>query len=311
MQLKLLMQKNTFIKPNIKPNEMTLEEIIKQSENKEVLELLSKNKVDEVLTKIKKSFPSTSKKILQAIFVPSDEIKDVSLALNVLYSILNFEGDLDYIFEKHTPENSTETLPQMSELIRCLYILDTLKNREKETLLLAKYILHFLRESSFFVAKNSNNYPEGSISGEIWILGAGIRVKADEMADFFILKKDDYREMSARFYKVKVTTHIMNHYPHLVGPDMIALANKYENMENTNDALSGYKAVHADFQDFLLNIEYEKEEAEAENEIFKLNEDDILVLNSLIKACEGLIRLGQKIDKSLITRSEELIKNSI
>lgn len=287
---------------------MIIEEILDGSNIQDVLKALSKNEIEKVLKIIKSKFPKNTQNFLKKIFAPTfepvDEMKNMPLSLKVLYEILNSEMNFHTLYEKHTPQYSIDVLSETRELIRCIYVLENLENREKETLVLAKYLLHFLRESAEYITQNSNNYPENSISASIWMFGAGIRIQADEMAEYFKKYKDDYREMSAKYYKLQVTNGIMNHYPHFVGPDMIALAEKYEDLGTPDEALKGYLAVIADFEYFLEEIEYHQKEDEG----FELTAEQEMTLKSLIKACENAKRLGKNIDSSLIQRSQKFLK---
>ena len=163
--------------------------------------------------------------------------------------------------------------------------------------------MEFAKNIAQYIQDNSNNYPENSIKANIWKNGYVTREWIQELVNYFERKNQLKNVIDTCFYKAKITTSIMGHYPEKVGPDMIAIA---ENLEKNNDFINAakyYKPIISDFLYFLEEIEsYENEEE------FEIIERDEKILISIIKAAKGLIRIKQyKDNNNLVQRSEHLL----
>ena len=226
------------------------ENIILESKNKEILQLLHLGEFNEVirlttkkevgikgLLKFKKKNNENNGfacDILNASLVGTLEPKNYSKIQN-----LNFK---------------TEFLEELNELVRILLVLEDFKKVTEYENLVSLTILECVRDGAEYIAKNSNSYPLNSINGKIWMDGAGLRVKAEELSDYFMRKKHDQNELDSLFLKAKLTNTIMNHYPNLVDPDMIGVGRKFEQIGNAEKAIQFYQPVELDFSGLVADI---------------------------------------------------------
>ena len=95
----------------------------------------------------------------------------------------------------------------------------------------------------------------------------------------------------------------MNHYPNMVGPDMIAVALQLEKMGNIENAKQFLEPVVMDFTGFVQGIEEGLKDPEV-----SLSEEDLAIVESLINALEGLKRLGENIDDSNLEKAKNIRK---
>ena len=134
--------------------------------------------------------------------------------------------------------------------------------------------------------------------------GAIITAWCQELANYFARKQDVDSEIDMYFFKGKITTTIMGHYPEEVGPDMIAIATKLEHKKDLNNAANFYRPVISDFLPYLESMESYANEDE-----FEVEQREDIILNSLIKAVEGLSRIEDYVDsENLIQRSRNILK---
>jgi len=63
--------------------------------------------------------------------------------------------------------------------------------------------LECIRDGAVYIEDNSNDYPQNSINGKIWMDGIGLRTKAEELFEYFKKKEDDQNTLAAVFFKSK------------------------------------------------------------------------------------------------------------
>jgi hypothetical protein len=173
---------------------------------------------------------------------------------------------------------------EFSELICLLYALQANTELFSLAVPVAEALLSLLERLAEEVSTLAGNYPNEIIRGTAWFSGALLRNCSDALALFF--EKADMPTARAHtfWHKTRMTCSIMNHYPHIVGPDMITVAQAYEVIGNTKQAATFYNAVIADFERiaslYLDDI----------NE--KLTEEDGISLTALKDAYQGMVQVN-------------------
>jgi hypothetical protein len=195
---------------------------------------------------------------------------------------------------------------ELAELSKTLYILEESKKHKELELRVANFLKSFIVESSIYIENNSNDYPNNTITGKVWMDGAVIREWAQKLANYYGRKEMQVDEIDMCFSRCKITNCIMNHYPQEVGPDMISVGLKLEKDNRSKQAIKFFKPVLSDFKYFLNEIE-----EYCNDDDFEITEREITILNSLITAVKGLQRLDNYEDnENYIRRSEQILKKN-
>jgi len=149
------------------------------------------------------------------------------------------------------------------------------------------------------IIKAAGNYPDESISGQIWINGKIARDLALRMALVFEKEQNNFYELDMYNIRAKITTSIMAHYHHLVGPAMIDAANCFLKINKPTKAIDHFNAVFLDFK--WLVEEYKIGE--------EIIDEDKIAMQSLKDACEGLFQLneGSKKIKNILLKVKDLL----
>jgi len=275
-------------------------DIISKGLKPDILKLLHQGKFDEVLTKIT---PKPNKRKGFLSFIKQSKIKNEELfAYSILQYCLLDELNPDEYTGLVNLNFSDDFLPDLIELFRILLVLqDYAKASEKENII-ALTLLKCIENGVVYIEENSNNYPQNPINGKTWIDGAGLRVRVEELAGYFLDKNDDKNALQAIFLKAKLTNSIMNHYPNLVGPDMIAVGHQLEKIGNFEKAKLFYKPVVLDFTEFVQDIQENLDDPD-----IGVSHEDLPITQSLINALEGLKRLGNEIDEQLLTNARHVL----
>jgi len=192
-------------------------------------------------------------------------------------------------------------LGELIEIHRILLVLQDYSKAPEIEKLISLTLLECIRDGSVYIAENSNNYPQNSINGKIWMDGAGLRTRADDLSEYFRNKEDDQNLLESVFLRAKLTNTIMSHYPNLVGPDMIAVAHQLEKMENFEKAKQFFNPVVLDFTSLVQDVE----EGLNENDV---RDEDYPITESLIQALEGFKRLGENINEDNLNKSKEVLE---
>lgn len=272
-----------------------------------VVKQIEENNFEDAISLIDELYTNQGSWFLKLFSEKQDDKKKGKFAYttfrNIIHSNLDFNSEEalkklnlleDYIFE----------VVELSQFL--LRIEDSKKISGIETKL-SSFLKLIFNKLTLHIKENSNNYPTNSINGKIWMDGAAIREWCQEIANYFGRKKEADYEIEMCFYKCKVTTSIMGHYPEEVGPDMISIASKLENKADLKNAAIYYKPVIADFQLFLETLE-----GDINDDEFKIEQREVNILDSLIKAVEGLSRIGGYIDEdNLVQRSRMILKKKV
>jgi hypothetical protein len=92
----------------------------------------------------------------------------------------------------------------------------------------------------------AGDYPNTSIKANVWMAGAVIREWCSVLAERLSVTGDKEDRCGILYCKCGITTSIMSHYPHSVGPDMVALGLAMEDIDEADEAVKFYKAVISD-----------------------------------------------------------------
>jgi hypothetical protein len=168
-------------------------------------------------------------------------------------------------------------------------LMDVLISELKHKLMaerIAPKLYNYLLNAADYIHKNAGDYPRTAISGKVWLDGAIVRDWALYMATYYEDLEKYQQETEMRFARSKITNSIMNHYMHLVGPDMIGVAKCLEKIELPEKAFMFYHAVQLDFDQLIPELSDQK----------LIAMEDKLSLWALKEAYQGLLRLDKTED---------------
>lgn len=268
--------------------------IILEGMKPDVLQLLHQGKFEAVNSKIGKK----KRGIFDFIIISKEE---PHFAYKILPSFLDKSIKPSEYSKVSKLDFKSDFLNELTELHRILLVLQAYSKASEIEKLVSLTLLECIRDGANHIEENANNYPQNSINGEIWMDGAGLRTRADELSKYFKDKEDDQNTLETVFLKAKLTNTIMNHYPNLVGPDMIAVALQFEKMGNLEKAKQFLNAVVSDFTILVQSVEEGINENDAMDEDFPITE-------SLIQALEGLKRIGEEINEGTLLKSKEVLE---
>lgn len=268
--------------------------IISEAIKPDILELLHQGKFEIALSKIKPN----RKGFLDFI---NKSKRDYNFSYEILPNCINKTINPKE-YSKFVKLNfKCDFLKELIELYRILLVLYDYSKEPEIEKLVALTLLECIRDGAVYIEENSNNYPQNSINGKIWFDGAGLRTRANELSEYFRNKEDDQNTLEAVFLRAKLTNSIMCHYPNLVGPDMIAVALQFEKMGNIEKAKKFLNPVVLDFTSLVKDIDERLSENDVMNEDFSITE-------SLIRALEGLKRLGEDINEDTLHKSKVILE---
>ncbi len=143
-------------------------------------------------------------------------------------------------------------------------------------------LLNEMEKEGKRIQSAANGYPENPMAASNWLDGVALARQCETLA-YFLSDKPYLREQGkATDIHTMAILSVCSHYPHLVGPAMIASAEISEKLNNKKRAISFYTAV---YQDFIIQLDA------LENEGFELEDEDYLILQSLQTVCQRLIAL--------------------
>lgn len=229
--------------------------------------------------------------------------KEAHFAYGILPSLLNKKLKPNEYDEISKLDFTTDFLKELIEIFRFLLILEDYSKEPEIEKLTALTLLACIRNGAVYIGENSNNYPHNSINGKIWMDGAGLRTRADELSAYFRNKNDDESTLQAIFLRSKITNTIMGHYPNLVGPDMVAVGLQCEKMGKNATAQQFLNAVVLDFTRLVQEVKEDMLNPE-----FVARDEEIPITESLVHALEGLKRLGEEINEDTLVEAKEVLK---
>lgn len=169
------------------------------------------------------------------------------------------------------------------EMVRVLYALRAAPVQRELVSAFAARTLATVARVADIIQQKARSSPEGSpIEADIWMAGASLREWIQSLADFFALESDLRSEAEARYQKAKISSATMAGHPHVCAPDLVSAARCMERLREVAQAKSFYGAVVTD----MFSVAHDCEAQSAPP-----NDENIVVLRSLIEACEGLKRI--------------------
>ncbi len=265
-----------------------------------ILELLHRGNLEEVRAEIE---VITKKKsgIFNFISKSKNE-KESDFTYTILLECINKTLKPEDYSKVSKLDFKKEFLNELIELFRTLLVLQDYSEEPEIEKLVALTLMECIRDGVVYIEQNSNNYPQNSINGKIWMDGAGLRTRADELSDYFNNKQDDKNTLEALFLRAKITNTIMSHYPNLVGPDMIAVGFQFEKMGNIEKAKQFLNPVVLDFTSLVEDVK----DGLADSEV-GVTDEDLPITESLINALEGLKRLGEEINEDTLLNAKDVL----
>jgi len=158
--------------------------IISEAIKPDILELLHQGKFETLIAKIEKK----KKGIFD--FIKTSKEK-THFAYEILASCLNKTIKPDEYLKVSKLDFKSEFLNELIELHRILLVLQDFSKAPEIEKLVSLTLLECIRDGAVYIAENSNNYPQNSINGKIWMDGAGLRTRADDLSEYFEKKEDD------------------------------------------------------------------------------------------------------------------------
>ena len=128
----------------------------------------------------------------------------------------------------------------------------------------------------------SGYYPDGTISAQVWLRGAGYANLCRELTLHFRKAGWLAREENTSALWARATLAVCAHYHHMVGPAMLANADCQERLGNAERAAQMYRAIVGDFE-FLLDEDHADD---------PLDEDERTAIESLRTALRRLLEIG-------------------
>ncbi len=158
---------------------------------------------------------------------------------------------------------------------------DPAERKSKDELVIA-VLKRLDKEIGSIKEQASGYYPDGTISAQVWLSGAGYANLCRELTLHFRKAGWLKREENASALWARSTLAVCSHYHHMVGPAMLANADCQERLGNADRAAQMYRAVVADFE-FLLDEEHAD---------VPLDEDERTAIESLRTALRRLLEIG-------------------
>lgn len=245
-----------------------------------------------------------------------DESPKGRVAFALIDALLAGSTDTAALLEAHPIDYKSDYIFDITELTTALFLLEGAGNQPKLEESLAAVAKAVVIDAARHIQDNSNNYPVGSINAKIWLDGAGVRSWAQGLTEYFKRRNQLNSALLTAHARVRVTNSIMNHYPAMVGPDMVAVGDLSEQLSLPDQALRYYEAVISDFVEFLEEYEDEiREQSEAPasdddgDDNGPLDDEAPFTLRALIDACLGRQRIAPAgNEEGLITRARALLK---
>ncbi|RFS21340.1 hypothetical protein DVR12_15675 [Chitinophaga silvatica] len=230
----------------------------------------------------------------------TDKLRDTSyLPVQLAKEILSQSA----LFEDFTLSLKANGESQFTDLVRLLISLSENGNFAPQEATLRKIVLQQLSYLSAEVRTLADHYPERPITADVWLYAVVLREWCNVLIDFFSNTNLPRPKAAVWQNKSKITCSIMSHYPHFVGPDMMATAEILEEINETELAVQYALAVLGDFEGF---IDATENSATLEDIISLSSLKDAYVLlarvqqtdkyNHLLKIVEERIERGVKLD---------------
>ncbi|MFM7928367.1 MAG: hypothetical protein ACKO9Q_11695 [Pirellula sp.] len=131
----------------------------------------------------------------------------------------------------------------------------------------------------------AGDYPEGVISGNVWLTGTGYASHAKDLTKHFAKNGWLKNEANASLLWVQATMAVCSHYHDLVGPAMNANADCHRRLGDIDRAVEMWTAVVKDFGFLLEGYDQDSDGPE---------DDARVAIESLRESCLALQAEGKK-----------------
>lgn len=273
--------------------------MIEHSPNKAFFEVLLAGDIPRSLEIVQKSLPGPVAEVFPLI----QDSRPVPGGL-MLFSWRAMNQNASQLRDRLDPiamDYSVDFISDLADSIRLLLLLETEEHWNGALDALAQKVQWLMTEASVAIELASEGYPNQAINAKTWMDGYGAREWARTLADWYERRQNDGGELQMRFVRCKITNAIMSHYPHEVGPDMVAVGKCLEKVGMTEKARMFYLPVTTDLLPMLVEFE------EADGEL-DLTVEDRISFWALREAAIRLIHTGGEADhtelNNLISRIE-------
>ena len=150
----------------------------------------------------------------------------------------------------------------------------------------AKFVFETLSEMNADIEKVSDaagDYPDGVISGDVWITGADYASCAESLTHHFAKSGWLKHEANASWLWVQATLAVCSHYHDMVGPAMNAAADCCRRVGDIERAIQMWSGVVMDFASLLDGYDDDPE---------GIYESERVAIESLREACVALQASG-------------------
>jgi hypothetical protein len=281
---------------------MDLELLIEHSPNKAFFEVLIAGDIPRSLEMVQAALPGPSTEIFP--LVQDSRPVPGGLMLFAWRAMNQHAEGLRETLDPIAMDYSVDFISDIADSIRLLLLLEPESHWNGALDALAHKLQLLMTHAAVAIEGAAGGYPDQPINAKTWMDGYGAREWARTLADWYERNENPGGELQMRFVRCKITNAIMNHYPHEVGPDMVAVGKCLEKVGMTEKARMFYIPVTTD----LLPILVEFEDASGE---IDLRVEDRISLWALREAAIGLIRTGGEADhtelNALISRTEHAL----
>ncbi|MCB0851962.1 MAG: hypothetical protein KDD63_07075, partial [Bacteroidetes bacterium] len=163
--------------------------IISEAIKPEILELLHKGRFEDVLTKIE-TRPPKKKGFFDFLKKSSDE-PESHFSYEILSGCLNKTLEPKEYAKVSKLDFGEDFIKELIELFRIILVLDDCGKEPEAERLVALTSLECVRDGGVYIVENANNYPQNSINAKVWMDGAGLRTRANELSNYFNSKNDN------------------------------------------------------------------------------------------------------------------------
>jgi hypothetical protein len=253
------------------------------SPNKAIWEAIAANRLVDATTAIEAVLPTKKKSFFS--FLHKEE-KQPATVISICRELLK-NGEMGSLQELIISMNNGG-IQAFDELMCFLKAVDENNTLAAYSTTIANKALSVLQQFTADIRDNSGGYPNGVIGGGVWFDGFALRFWCEILAAYFGEKQLPAQKTETLLSKCNITCSIMSHYPHEVGPDMVACGKALEATGNAELAEKYYKAVVLDFE--WIADKYYNDADEV------MTGEDRVSLQSLQEAYKGVSRINTQTD---------------
>ncbi|MDQ0105819.1 hypothetical protein J2T02_000913 [Chitinophaga terrae (ex Kim and Jung 2007)] len=142
---------------------------------------------------------------------------------------------------------------QFTDLVRLLAAVYENGNFPEQANSLRLITIEQLTSLASEVMSLAEAFTDRPVTPDIWFYGVVLREWCNTLIDLFTALNIPRAKAAVWQNKSKITCAVMSHYPHFVGPDMVATAEILEEVDEKDLAKQYAQAVLGDFERFIAN----------------------------------------------------------